>query len=205
MLKLSLVGCPSGALRSSHTVHESNKPGNDIRFVGCRLCSDNGCWTGGYDTHSCNSCSFFLSMLWPSWNFPKLSLVARSLPPLNFSMAMIGLQIYRSFYGFRIIALADGGMCQKWHHSCLIFFLWADVQPAWLGWRWKGVIVLVFTAMQQLEKIKHLGENFEEISDRFASSFDFFCCYTNTDAEVFCKWQGCVIQEMITANLVVFN
>lgn len=109
------------------------------------------------------------------------------------------------FYGFRIIALADGGMCQKWHHSCLIFFLWADVQPAWLGWRWKGVIVLVFTAMQQLEKIKHLGENFEEISDRFASSFDFFCCYTNTDAEVFCKWQGCVIQEMTTANLVLFN
>lgn len=72
------------------------------------------------------------------------------------------------------------------------------------GWVEDGrVIVLVFTAMQQLEKIKHLGENFEEISDRFASSFDFFCCYTNT-AEVFCKWQGCVIQEMTTANLVLF-
>lgn len=34
------------------------------------------------------------------------------------------------------------------------------------------MIVLVFTAMQQLEKIKHLGENVEEISDRFALSFD---------------------------------
>lgn len=138
MLKLSLVGCPSGALRSSHTVHESNKPGNDIRFVGCRLCSDNGCWTGGYDTHSCNSCFFFLSMLWPSWNFPKLSLVARSLPPLNFSMAMIGLQIYRSFYGFRIIALADGGMCQKWHHSCLIFFFVSWCAAGMVGLKMEG-------------------------------------------------------------------
>lgn len=100
----------------------------------------------------------------------------------------------------RMAACAKSGTIAVW-----FFFLWADVQPAWLGWRWKGVIVLVFTAMQQLEKIKHLGENFEEISDRFASSFDFFCCYTNTDAEVFCKWQGCVIQEMITANLVLFN
>lgn len=101
----------------------------------------------------------------------------------------------------RMAACAKSGTITVW----FFFFLWADVQPAWLGWRWKGVIVLVFTAMQQLEKIKHLGENFEEISDRFASSFDFFCCYTNTDAEVFCKWQGCVIQEMITANLVLFN
>lgn len=101
----------------------------------------------------------------------------------------------------RMAACAKSGTIAVWFS----FFLWADVQPAWLGWRWKGVIVLVFTAMQQLEKLKHLGENFEEISDRFASSFDFFCCYTNTDAEVFCKWQGCVIQEMITANLVLFN
>lgn len=140
---------------------------------------------------------------------------------LEFSQAIFGCKIITTFellYGYdqtanltvlfmvfvllplRMAACAKSGTIAVW-----FFFLWADVQPAWLGWRWKGVIVLVFTAMQQLEKIKHLGENFEEISDRFASSFDFFCCYTNTDAEVFCKWQGCVIQEMTTANLVLFN
>lgn len=47
------------------------------------------------------------------------------------------------FYGFRIIALADGGMCQKWHHSCLIFFFcelmcsrhgWVEDGRVWLYW-----------------------------------------------------------------------